>query len=887
MTTFNQLKKTLSSTAGNFSNGIYNVYLSIPQDVDESIVSSFKSLIDAAKTLGITIHTEDKKPLKTAHDAIAVTTSLLTVTDKGIALSAEHLDSFIQNFSSSGITAVDIGSKVGQGKTLLSAVNSILNTVFAGINLNELTHSENKKDIEVAKGAIGVVSKTIETTINSFETIEKFSDAISTLGSYIQNAKGLSGLSSALKKVPDFKFGHTTTALDGINGILGGISAGLILGDPEASSNKKIAAGFELTNQVIGNTAKTVSQILLAQRIASGASLTGPAAGLIASSVSLAISPLAFYGVSQKFEYAKEITKIAEKFKHHNYEGDNILSSFYKEYGAVDASVTTINTVIGGVSAGVSATAASSVVGAPVALFVSIVSGIVTGILEASKQSMFESVANKYQNKILDWEAQNPGQNYFDHGYGSRYSYLLKENLNFLNELASMYQKESLVVVTQQAWDKQIGELAAVTKLGDKISSGKVFADAIENGNILKGSKEVKINASEGVINLSSSRKSQALVFVTPLLSATDEKRIRKKTGKNEYLSEIRLGKARGWVINDKGNTSTVADFTNVVQRIVFHDGVARNVSLSANLGHGNDVVYISEGESIVDGGEGIDTVSYTKHKGQGVTFSAIDGISGNYSIERNVFGNVYREKIFTQTERVGKRTEKIQYRDAVLENDHYHVTDKLLSIEKVIGSEWNDRFIGGNQSDNFSGWHGNDRIEGNGGDDYLSGGAGRDSIFGGDGNDILSGGPDNDTIWGGSGNDTYIYRKGDGIDYITDNSGTNDLLILDSIHSNEISFARNNLDLEINFNQENKITIMSWFYENELQSRGYHNVESSTNYKIEAIVTSDARVISSDKIDALISAMSSFKVKDVSISDQGMIFDDTLTQKFASSSLI
>ncbi|MGL5631195.1 MAG: calcium-binding protein, partial [Azovibrio sp.] len=70
-------------------------------------------------------------------------------------------------------------------------------------------------------------------------------------------------------------------------------------------------------------------------------------------------------------------------------------------------------------------------------------------------------------------------------------------------------------------------------------------------------------------------------------------------------------------------------------------------------------------------------------------------------------------------------------------------------------------------------GKEGNDTLNGNSGNDILSGGVGNDTLNGGYGDDILIGGTGNDALHGGNGNDTYIYRKGDGVDTITDDSRT------------------------------------------------------------------------------------------------------------------
>jgi Ca2+-binding RTX toxin-like protein len=64
--------------------------------------------------------------------------------------------------------------------------------------------------------------------------------------------------------------------------------------------------------------------------------------------------------------------------------------------------------------------------------------------------------------------------------------------------------------------------------------------------------------------------------------------------------------------------------------------------------------------------------------------------------------------------------------------------SDKLASIESVIGSSGNDRING----DDFI-----NRLEGGGGDDRIVGGRGADTLIGGAGNDSINGGQDSDTF--------------------------------------------------------------------------------------------------------------------------------------------
>ncbi|MFN0044863.1 MAG: hypothetical protein ACKVOS_00165 [Sphingorhabdus sp.] len=76
---------------------------------------------------------------------------------------------------------------------------------------------------------------------------------------------------------------------------------------------------------------------------------------------------------------------------------------------------------------------------------------------------------------------------------------------------------------------------------------------------------------------------------------------------------------------------------------------------------------------------------------------------------------------------------------------------DTLISIENLIGSNFND-VLTGNAVANI--------LDGGAGNDTLIGGAGNDSLLGGLGNDRLDGGLEIDTLDGGAGNDTYTVNE-------------------------------------------------------------------------------------------------------------------------------
>ena len=151
--------------------------------------------------------------------------------------------------------------------------------------------------------------------------------------------------------------------------------------------------------------------------------------------------------------------------------------------------------------------------------------------------------------------------------------------------------------------------------------------------------------------------------------------------------------------------------------------GTAADESLLAGSGNdnlhagaGNDVLDGGLGKNLIDGGDGVDTVSYQSAKA-GVT---VDLSQASYQ----------------DTQGAG--------------------LDKLVSIENLIGSNYDDKLTG-DAHDNI--------LQGGAGNDRLTGGLGNDTLIGGLGDDILTGGAHH-----GEGNNTFVWQKGDfGHDLVTD----------------------------------------------------------------------------------------------------------------------
>ena len=104
---------------------------------------------------------------------------------------------------------------------------------------------------------------------------------------------------------------------------------------------------------------------------------------------------------------------------------------------------------------------------------------------------------------------------------------------------------------------------------------------------------------------------------------------------------------------------------------------------------------------------------------------------------------------------------------------------------------------FGSDYVDNATGWgwlkEGATLVEGTNGAEIISAPSGNQAIFGydgndelrgNDGNDRLIGGRGNDLLLGGSGSDMYVYGSGDGLDRITEQSGTDDTIYF----SNELN---------------------------------------------------------------------------------------------------
>lgn len=195
-------------------------------------------------------------------------------------------------------------------------------------------------------------------------------------------------------------------------------------------------------------------------------------------------------------------------------------------------------------------------------------------------------------------------------------------------------------------------------------------------------------------------------------------------------------------------------------------------------------------------------------------------------------------------------------------EVDYFHGYDKYKHPITLHSLGANDDIVGGIADDRLHGGEGDDAIYGNAGDDLLYGDEGADHLYGNEGNDILyggagddgldgSGGDDilvghqgNDSLSGGEGSDTYIFSRGDGMDSIVEQQGSN-IVKLGYRHT-EVILKVDEYDLTLDmYNSNDSIRVYSYY--------------SYDDCIIKAIQSEDGYVIHSEQMQQLIQAMASF----------------------------
>ncbi|MFC3713763.1 M10 family metallopeptidase C-terminal domain-containing protein [Sphingoaurantiacus capsulatus] len=238
----------------------------------------------------------------------------------------------------------------------------------------------------------------------------------------------------------------------------------------------------------------------------------------------------------------------------------------------------------------------------------------------------------------------------------------------------------------------------------------------------------------------------------------------------------------------------------------LFRDNIAiayGAVIENAKGGGGDDLLIANAVANLLDGGDGLDVVSYrsadagisaslgNNGAGQGLTGAAagdrytnVEGLEGSDFADRLSGGNgsdTLRGLGGNDQLDGGNSDDTLDGGDDDDRLDGGNGNDTLLGgagVDTLSGGNGNDTLDGGDGNDRIEGGNGNDTMRGGAGDDVLEGGNGDDTLLGGDGadrleggngNDVLTGGAGNDTLAGGNGNDRFIFAADGSTDTILD----------------------------------------------------------------------------------------------------------------------
>jgi Ca2+-binding RTX toxin-like protein len=206
-----------------------------------------------------------------------------------------------------------------------------------------------------------------------------------------------------------------------------------------------------------------------------------------------------------------------------------------------------------------------------------------------------------------------------------------------------------------------------------------------------------------------------------------------------------------GIATDNWGNTDTLAGIEHV-SGSRYGDNITGNASDNSLWGNeGNDTLAGGAGNDWLDGGVGADSLlggAGTDQLSGGAGNDTLDGGDGSDTV------TYYSD--YGSVPATGKGV--IVNLATGIATDNWGNTDKLVAIEQVTGSRYDDSITGNASDNNLWGDDGNDTLAGGDGSDWLDGGNGSDVLQGGAGVDRFSGGAGNDTIDGGDGRDQVTY---------------------------------------------------------------------------------------------------------------------------------
>lgn len=185
-----------------------------------------------------------------------------------------------------------------------------------------------------------------------------------------------------------------------------------------------------------------------------------------------------------------------------------------------------------------------------------------------------------------------------------------------------------------------------------------------------------------------------------------------------------------------------------------------------------NNVLTGGLGADLLDGRQGLDVASYADStSGVTVNLRTGQGFGGAAEGDRlvrieGVTGSAFDDSLFGD---VGA--------DLLDGGDGDDLLSGEVGADRLLGGAGDDRILGGIGADYLQGDAGLDELRGGLGADTLIGGDDADLLFGDAGADILIGGAGDDVLAGGAGRDIFVFEGGFGQDRISDFDPRQDVL--------------------------------------------------------------------------------------------------------------
>lgn len=190
----------------------------------------------------------------------------------------------------------------------------------------------------------------------------------------------------------------------------------------------------------------------------------------------------------------------------------------------------------------------------------------------------------------------------------------------------------------------------------------------------------------------------------------------------------------------------------------------------------GRDTLFGANGDDLIDGGSGADRIL------GGFGNDTIMGSEGDF-----MMGGMGDDTYIIQTYGSRPNEQSGQGFDTVKTSlASYALIGNIEALNytgntsfRGIGNVENNVINGGEYNDWLAGGRGADRLDGRGGNDKLHGGSGHDTLIGGTSNDMIS---------GGTGSDRFVFKPGDGRDFITDFDRAYDKVDLRAFSANDLA---------------------------------------------------------------------------------------------------